>query len=216
MPKRWDGVFEKIQLTTLFLWLVSSAIAVTINFYPLYVWDIEHLDILAFTSVSKETLIASYHQLLQFLNLPWVTELNLVHFPMSISGYQHFVEVKQLFLLNHLVWLVTTPVSLYYLWQLKKDRRGYRLVRPFQWAIGLPVFLGTIMALGFDTFFVTFHEIFFRNDAWLFDPVTDPIINVLPEAFFMHCFVLFFILIESLFVFFLWLGKRSAKKLSAS
>ena len=33
--------------------------------------------------------------------------------------------------------------------------------------------------------------IIFNNDAWLFNPLTDPIINALPEAYFMHCFILF-------------------------
>ena len=31
------------------------------------------------------------------------------------------------------------------------------------------------------------HKIFFRNDYWLFNPATDPIIKILPDTFFMHC-----------------------------
>ncbi|WP_252897795.1 lipoprotein intramolecular transacylase Lit [Amylolactobacillus amylophilus] len=38
--------------------------------------------------------------------------------------------------------------------------------------------------MNFDAFFVFFHGIFFHNSDWLFDPVTDPIINVLSENFF--------------------------------
>ena len=45
------------------------------------------------------------------------------------------------------------------------------------------------MLIGFDQFFIAFHGLFFNNDAWLFNPLTDPIINALPEAYF--CFILF-------------------------
>jgi integral membrane protein (TIGR01906 family) len=27
----------------------------------------------------------------------------------------------------------------------------------------------------------------FKNDKWLLDPATDPIINMMPEEFFAHC-----------------------------
>ena len=50
---------------------------------------------------------------------------------------------------------------------------------------------GFFMLIGFDQFFIAFHGLFFNNDAWLFNPLTDPIINALPEAYFMHCFILF-------------------------
>ena len=30
----------------------------------------------------------------------------------------------------------------------------------------------------------------FNNDDWIFDPVTDPIINMLPESFFAQCAIL--------------------------
>ena len=67
------------------------------------------------------------------------------------------------------------------------------------------------MMMGFDRFFILFHETFFNNDDWLFNPATDPIINVLPEQFFMHSFILFFILIELFFAFFVILGKRELR-----
>ena len=36
--------------------------------------------------------------------------------------------------------------------------------------------------------FTVFHSIFFPGkDNWLFDPVTDPVILILPEAFFRNC-----------------------------
>lgn len=50
-------------------------------------------------------------------------------------------------------------------------------------------------AIDFTASFTVFHEIFFDNDLWLFDPATDLMINVLVEEFFMDIavrIVLFF------------------------
>ena len=52
---------------------------------------------------------------------------------------------------------------------------------------------------GFDRFFVAFHEVLFRDNSWLFDPATDPIISVLPEQFFMHSFLIFLLIYELIF-----------------
>ncbi|GMA47726.1 integral membrane protein [Tetragenococcus muriaticus PMC-11-5] len=74
-----------------------------------------------------------------------------------------------------------------------------------------PVVLLALMAVGFDQFFITFHEVFFTNEDWLFDPATDPIINVLPEQYFMHCFLFFFVLIELFFWIMILIGKKESK-----
>lgn len=52
--------------------------------------------------------------------------------------------------------------------------------------ISLPVLLAIPFAINFDATFTTFHKIFFNNDYWLFDPELDPVINILPQEFFMH------------------------------
>ena len=131
---------------------------------------------------------------------------------MSTAGAGHFYDVKKLFLLNYAVLGLTIIPSGLFLYALQKNRRFWRLLLPMQWGMFLPVGLGMLMLIGFDTFFVTFHQLFFSNDDWLFNPATDPIINVLPEQFFMHCFILFFVLIELFFLLFFWLGKRELKR----
>ncbi|WP_332237328.1 TIGR01906 family membrane protein [Sporolactobacillus sp. KGMB 08714] len=40
--------------------------------------------------------------------------------------------------------------------------------------------------VNFDASFTVFHLLFFRNNDWLFDPVANPVINILPETFFLH------------------------------
>lgn len=193
-------LLEIIGIISLFLTLISFAIALTINFRPLYVWDVGHLNILDEVELTRDQLLHNFDLLMDYLNKPWLTELSLPDFPMSETGAGHFADVKKLFLLDYAILGVTVVPSLFLLHHLKKTGRFFRLYRPFQWGMILPIFLGTLMFMGFDRFFTKFHELFFSNDDWLFDPVTDPIINVLPENFFMHCFILFFLLLEGLFL----------------
>ena len=44
--------------------------------------------------------------------------------------------------------------------------------------------LGIAVARDFNAVFTLFHEIFFDNDLWIFDPATDYMIRMLPEGFF--------------------------------
>jgi len=41
-----------------------------------------------------------------------------------------------------------------------------------------------LLSLNFDTFFVYFHKLFFRNNLWLMDPQKDTLVLMFPEAFF--------------------------------
>ncbi|WP_302372959.1 TIGR01906 family membrane protein [Enterococcus asini] len=199
-------------LVSLFLFLLTLAITITINFRPLYRFSIQRFDLLTISGLDQGTLLKNFDQLMDFLNKPWITSMNLPDFPMSAAGYGHFVDVKYLFLLNYAVLLVTVIPAVAYLLYLKRNGRLWQLVRPFQWGMGVPVILGFLMAIGFDTFFVKFHELFFSNDDWLFDPATDPIINVLPEGFFMYCFILAFVLLEVFFFLMVLIGRRSLRK----
>ena len=56
---------------------------------------------------------------------------------------------------------------------------------------GLFLLIALLAALNFDGAFTVFHSIFFPGkDNWLFDPATDPVILILPEAFFRSCAIL--------------------------
>ncbi|MEY8491793.1 TIGR01906 family membrane protein [Lachnospiraceae bacterium 29-91] len=62
------------------------------------------------------------------------------------------------------------------------------LAGSFQAALGilaaLILFLGIAMARNFNAVFTKFHEIFFDNDLWIFDPAEDYMIRMLPEGLF--------------------------------
>ena len=46
----------------------------------------------------------------------------------------------------------------------------------------------------FNKIFVKFHNLFFKNNYWLLNPLTDPIIKIMPEQFFFHCAIGVFLL----------------------
>ncbi|MGO3604311.1 MAG: TIGR01906 family membrane protein [Enterococcus malodoratus] len=209
MKYRW---LERVGLLCLIVTLLTLAITLTINARWLYQFDIGHLDLLDYTTLSAKELMHNFDQLMRYLNLPWVDTLKMTDFPVSSSGALHFYEVKKLFLLNYGILLVTIVPSLFYLRHLNKQQRLWTLIQPFRIAVVVPIVIAFLMAVNFDRFFIMFHGVFFNNDAWIFNPATDPIINVLPETFFLHCFILFFVLLEIFYLLPIYFGKRALKK----
>ncbi|MGH1833358.1 TIGR01906 family membrane protein [Enterococcus gilvus] len=203
---------ERLGLVCLLLTLLTMAITLTINARWLYQLDIRHLGLLDYTTLSEKELLHNFDQLMRYLNLPWVETLKMTDFPVSANGALHFYEVKRLFLVNYGVLLVTVIPSIVYVRHLNKQQRLWTMIQPFRIAVVVPIVIAFLMAVNFDRFFVLFHGVFFNNDAWIFNPATDPIINVLPETFFLHSFILFFVLLEIFYLLPIYFGKRALKK----
>lgn len=184
----------------LFVAVVTFAIAVTILLTPLLEINLSLNNIPEQVGLSIDRIMENYYVLLEYLHFPWVTELAMPDFPTSPSGAFHFYEVKQLFLINYGLLFVSLPFAIYYLVKLKQTNQVYKLEKPALVAAILPLGLLAFLAINFDRLFLTFHEILFDNDAWLFNPQTDPIINVLTQDFFMLCFAFAIVLIEALFI----------------
>ncbi|MDU6248712.1 MAG: TIGR01906 family membrane protein, partial [Paeniclostridium sordellii] len=54
-------------------------------------------------------------------------------------------------------------------------------------SILIPIFLVIPITIQFEKSFEIFHRLIFNNDYWIFDPSKDPVINMLPAEFFLHC-----------------------------
>ena len=138
----------------------------------------------------------------------------------------HMADVKNLFLGGltlRWVLLAAAAVLIALLVLLKGD---WRRIIPRAYFIALGIFLAVTVLLGalfasdFTKYFTIFHEIFFTNDLWLFDPATDYMIRMLPEGFFHDmvmriggCFL--GSLAVLLVIFFVWrhfLGKGHRQK----
>lgn len=209
MRKLKDG----LGILFIFLFVLSFSISCVIFFTPLYKATAIHLELPEMLGMNQETLWGNYDHLMDYLIKPWVTELNMPNFPSSESGLFHFWEVKNLFLLNHIILAISGIWAGIYLYQTKKQARTWTLIRPFYLMIFIPIVMLFLIFLNFDTVFVLFHELAFNNDMWIFNASTDPIILALPQEFFMYCFIAVFGLIELLFVTgYVWSKKVSFKK----
>lgn len=196
----------------LVLSVITFSIAITILFVPLFEGHLTYFNVPEKVGIAHETIMDNYYVLLEYLHFPWVDKLVMPDFPTSASGAFHFYEVKVLFYINYIVLFITLPISINYLFNLKKSNQLYRLKIPSFFAAWVPVGLLVFLAFSFEDMFVLFHKLLFDNDAWLFNPATDPIINVLTQEFFMLCFILAFVLIEALFVTGYLIGKNDLKK----
>lgn len=201
-----------LGITGIFVFILTFAISLTIWAVPLYQFSLNHLNVPERVGMTYDQIMENYYVLMEYLHLPWVDTLLMPDFPVSASGAFHFYEVKLLFYLNFGL-LGLSLVSTFFYWRkLKKEVGFWKLIDPFKVAIFVPFVLLLILALDFDWMFVMFHEIVFNNDAWIFNAATDPIITVLPQEFFMYCFVLAFTLIEASFIGSYFYFKKKAYK----
>ncbi|TLQ06592.1 TIGR01906 family membrane protein [Marinilactibacillus psychrotolerans] len=207
-------VKDTLGIISMIIFVITLSIAVTIWFIPLYQITIQTQNIPESLGLTYDKLMDNYYALLQYLHFPWIQELNLPDFISSENGLLHFFEVKLLFYLNYSVLLIAFVSTFFYLKFVKRTGRIWVLIKPFFFASLIPPVLLFFLAVNFDSMFVSFHQIFFNNDAWIFNPATDPIINALPQDFFMYCFILFFILIETSFILGYQISKRKAFKTS--
>ncbi|MBF0818007.1 TIGR01906 family membrane protein [Streptococcus acidominimus] len=190
---------SKISLVASLLFLLSAAIVWTIYlawvFYPL---EIQWLELEKVVYMKPATISHNFNILLRYLTLPWEHTLSMPSFPSSASGLHHFQQVKWLFHLAQAVFLMTLPGFLSFWKKIVKKGYGSLYRSAFVTAAILPIVIGIFgMIVGFDRFFTLFHQILFAGDSsWLFNPYTDPVIHILPAAFFLHCFLLFFVLYE--------------------
>ncbi|MDD3403027.1 MAG: TIGR01906 family membrane protein [Hespellia sp.] len=102
----------------------------------------------------------------------------------------HMADVQNLFLGGLKLRMIALGALVLCLGVLVATRADWKRILPRCYQIGLgiavagSVMVGIYAAADFDTFFTKFHEIFFTNDLWIFDPRTDYMIRMLPEEFF--------------------------------
>lgn len=186
--------------------LIISAVKFTLNFRPLYYFDINYLNIPQDAQISKVEIIQNYDSLINYFKTFNQEELKLPTLPMSVRGKIHFEDVKMLFTtLDYFMYLslIFSIMGIYYLLK-HKDYLFFRYTSFF--LIVIPALLCFPLLVNFDDIFNFFHRLVFRNNYWLFNPKTDPVINLLPERYFMHAAILILVIIslESLLLNFMY------------
>lgn len=149
-------------------------------------------------NLSIGQVMSNYNQLMWYLIWPFKRKLRMSNLPTSSMAAGHFADVKKLFVLAIIAFLCCLIILF---WCQRRNKKFLRLNKV--WALLfllLPVAMLPFALTNFDNFFITFHHLFFAgSNTWLFDPVTDPIINVLTEGFFASCFAIAGIVYELYF-----------------
>ena len=186
-------------LTALFtaLAVLSGSIAAPLLCRPFYYAHIGPMGLTEYVGLTAEEIRQAFDQVMDFC-LGLRPDFAAGVLPFSQEGASHFADVRVLFLLD--IRLLAVSLAALLALYLLRRRKGMALCRfggrgPGFWAAcglgGLFVIVGGLAALDFDRAFTVFHTIFFPGkDNWLFDPMTDPVILILPEEFFRSCALL--------------------------
>lgn len=177
---------------------ISFAVTITLNSRWLYIRVMEHENIPSKYGYTKEEVLSNYDAVIEYNSLFGSEELKFPTFPMSESGRIHFEEVKVIFVSLEMIglcsFLILCAYAIYAITKKKTDAlcvlRNTGIL-----AVAVPSLVGLGVALNWDAAFVIFHKIFFNNDLWLFDPRTDPIIEILPDTYFLACAVMIICLV---------------------
>ena len=188
---------DKVIFGFSILWIIALSVTLTIFLaIPLFFGEIFWYQLTDLVQMTAGKIGHNFLILMNYLINPLETKLSMPDFPSSASGLHNFAEVKNLFMLVFFLTIILIPFIIRF---MKENlslvfHNALRVVMLFPLAIGVIAWL-----IGFDQFFVAFHEVLFRDNSWLFDPATDPIISVLPEQFFMHSFLIFLLIYELIF-----------------
>ena len=196
---------------SLMIFIISFAIVFTVFFNPLYYSDIYRLKIDMTSGLSIETIKENYDILIHYQSIFYQGPLVFKDFIMSNGGKIHFEEVKIIFEIIQVLMFVSMIFSIVLIYQQYKQKEFRFLKLTAIITIVIPLIIGSLAAIDFNRAFIIFHKIVFRNDYWLFNAVTDPIITILPETFFMHCFMMI-IIIVFLLVLICYIAYRQIRK----
>lgn len=191
---------------TIFLFIISFSVVVTLNFKQLYYINVDSQNLSEQTGISRELIIENYDRLIDYNSIFNADTLEFENLAMSNEGRIHFEEVKNIFVSIQIILIISaliTVIAMYF----KIKKKDFKFIFYSSLAtITIPLVLGIIIAINWQWCFVMFHKIAFRNDYWIFDPLKDPVITLLPNSFFMQCSIMIIsiILILSAILFVLW------------
>lgn len=184
---RWTdvviGIFFMISLLALGLYLA-------VNLRALYYLNISWNDIPAKSGYNAVVIRENYDALIDYCCPFFTGALSFPSLPSSASAISHFAEVKTIFNIIYIAGAVSFIAAVtMFIFRHREGSFVYLRTCAICAAV-LPVFVSLFSLISFDTLFVLFHKLMFNNDDWIFDPATDPIIDMLPESFFAQCAIL--------------------------
>jgi len=177
------------------LFIIGASILLTVGFKELYYFDIENLNIATNNNLSVEEVKQNYDYMIDY-NLGKISgEFNLPTIKSSLEGKIHFEEVREIIKNVLKMLLVSLIISVVGIYISLRNKNINFLNLTSKLILILPVVVSIPMIVNFDKTFILFHEIMFDNDYWIFDPEKDPVINLLPQEFFLHAGIMIVVLI---------------------
>ncbi len=185
-----------LSFAVIMILLISSFQAAMYMDFSFYEKEYEKYDVLSDLNMKMEDVMYVTHEMMDYLkgdreNLEVIT---------TVEGKEqdffneqdklHMADVQGLFIggLNLRTGSLIVLLVCLVLLILTKGNWKYIIPRAFQIALGISGAAAAILAFlfsrDFTAAFTKFHEIFFTNDLWIFDPATDYMIRMLPEGLF--------------------------------
>ena len=162
-------------------------------------------------NLTEEEIKLNYDYMIDY-NLNKISgEFELPTIKSSIEGKIHFEEVKEIFLnVNKLLILSFIVTLIGVIYNLRNNKIEFLNITS-KLVIILPIFVLIPMLINFDKTFVIFHEIMFDNEYWIFDPLKDPVINILPQEFFYHAglMIVVLVILSSILLHFIYKALKS-------
>lgn len=209
-------LIQWLLAAVLSLFIISFSVFFTLNFRPLYYFDIDALNIEECSGYPRDEIIANYDVLIDYNSITGPKTLEFPTLAMSESGRIHFEEVKVIFIAVEILGFITLILCIAGILYARCQKDWHFLKYTAILTVAIPAVLGAFIALNWEQCFITFHHIFFNNDYWIFSPDTDPVIKILPDTFFLHCaaMILILVLSGSLLCFILYYLLHSKKRSS--
>ncbi len=184
---------DLLRAVVIALFIISLAVVFVLYFRPLYYLDISFLRLDAASGKDAASVRRNYDAMCDYLALWNRGALILPDFPMSEHGRIHFADCKRIFDAVQILFIVTGILCIIGAVRRKHSARCLRIAGAL--TIVIPAVLGVLAFYQWDALFANFHAILFSNDYWLFDPLQDPVILILPDRFFFQCVVVILVIV---------------------
>lgn len=189
-------LFSRYQLqqdlfaACLALFIICVAIIAVLVCTPLYALDMRLLGIAETAHLGNAQIYENYQYMIHFLVNPLPQTFRLPTLASSAHGRIHFQDVKRIFNFIEGLMVVCGGISIWGAVSMHRQRNYVTLRRAAICLFFFTAFPLVALLLDFNDMFLLFHQLAFSNNYWIFDPVRDPVINILPETFFMHAALL--------------------------
>ncbi len=206
--KKLNSFFASIFLSIFIISFIPNIVLSSKFFYNLH---IDPLKLTSYINLTKDQIENNYSVLIDYLMNESISKLKFPDLTMSKEGEIHFEEVKGIFINLKKSTIVCGILSLIFC-TIEIVNKRYNFLKYTSILIFAPVVILAIASfVNFDMLFIAFHKLVFNNSFWIFDYKKDPVIQMLPEQFFLNCLIYILFLIFSfsivLFMVYKWLKR---------